>query len=49
MISAMKKRQGRLGQRGTLLIEFAVAVAVSGLLGATMVGSLFQLQRIGNA
>jgi len=45
MISGITRRHAKLGQRGTMLIEFVVAAAISGLLGATVVGSLFQLQR----
>ena len=45
MINKLIRRRGKRGQRGTLLIEFAAALAISGILGTTVVGSLFQLQR----
>ena len=45
MIKKLVRRPGKRGQRGALLIELAAAVAVSSILGTTVVGSLFQLRR----
>ena len=45
MIKNLMRRRGRSGQRGFLLLEFAAALAISGILGTTVVGSLYQLQR----
>ncbi len=45
MIKKFAWRRGGSGQRGFLLLEFAAALAISGILGTTVVGSLHQLQR----
>ena len=45
MIRKTKRQRGSRRQRGVLLLEFAAALAISGILGTTVVGSLFQLQR----
>ena len=45
MIKKLTRGHGKRSQRGALLIEFVAALAISGILGTTVVGSLFQLQR----
>ena len=45
MTTKLTRHHGKRGQRGVLLIEFAAALAISGILGMTVVGSLFQLHR----
>ena len=45
MIEKLVRHHGGRGQRGFLLIELAAALAVTSILGTTVVGSLFQMQR----